>query len=83
MSYGNERPEKTIVIPWYEDGKYSWPKELFDENGMLLPGNEYAEAERNKRIWEAFRPLFEMHNFSDKFILSSPVWRIRFFYNGR
>ena len=70
--------------PYYELPEYNWPREFFDEKGMLLPGNMDAEITRNERIKQAVWPLFEMCNISDQDVLRFPVRTIRhYLINGR
>lgn len=54
----DEAKEKSVMQEdksWLED-EYEWPDEIFDKDGMLLPGHPQIEIERNRRIREAGFP---------------------------
>ena len=63
--------------------EFVFSDEIFDESGMLLPGNEEAENTRNAKIRDIVWPLFEIRNLNDKAVLDMDVKRLkRFLFNN-
>lgn len=81
----DEAKEKTVMQEdksWLED-EYEWPDEIFDKDGMLLPGHPQIEIERNRRIREAVWHMLVQCNINDKEIMCRTTNMLRAFLAGR